>query len=63
MSTVWDLSRGAHERIGRPLEGKADVDERGQRLDAGVVLRMVEKVPLAALICRMPLEDVELRLA
>jgi hypothetical protein len=43
------------------LEGKADVDEGGNGLDALVVLGMVQKISLAALVCWVPFEDVKLR--
>jgi hypothetical protein len=43
------------------LEGKADVDEGGDGLDAMVMLGMVQKESLAALVCWMPFEDVKLR--
>lgn len=43
-----------------PLERQAYVDEGSNRLDAIVVLGVVEKVSLAALVRGMPLEDVEL---
>lgn len=45
----------------RPLEREADVDERRYNLDGVVVLGMVEEVALATLVCRVPIEDVELR--
>lgn len=53
-------TRGAHYGVGGPLERKTDVDEGRNGLDASFVLGVVEKVALATLICRMPLEDVEL---
>lgn len=44
----------------RPLEGKADVDERRYYLDGVVVLGVVQEVALATLVRRVPIEDVEL---
>ena len=49
-----------HHGVRCPLERQAYVDEGGDGLDAIVVLSVVEKVSLAALVCGMPLEDVEL---
>jgi len=43
------------------LEGKANVDEGGDSLDTIVVLGVVEEESLAALVCWMPFENVELR--
>lgn len=45
-----------------PLEWQADVDEGANGLYAVIVLSMVEEVALAALIRRVPVEDVEVRL-
>lgn len=52
---------GTHDGIGRPLERETDVDQSGYDLHCVVMLGMVEEVSLAALVCRMPVEDVELR--
>ena len=46
-----------------PLERKGYVDEGGYSLHATVMLCMVEEVALTALVGRMPLENVELRIA
>jgi hypothetical protein len=52
--------RGVHERGLRPLEREADVDERTHGLHAIVVLRMVKEIALTALICGVPVEDIEM---
>lgn len=46
----------------RPLERQADVDEGAHCLHTVVVLGMVEEIALAALVCRVPIENVEVRL-
>ena len=43
----------------RPLAGELDVHEGEQHLSGVFVLAVVEKVPLAALVGRIPFEDVE----
>ena len=42
------------------LEGELDVEECGEGLDRGVVLRVLEKVADAGLEVGVPVEDVEL---
>lgn len=37
-----------------------DVDKRGDCLDLGALLRMVDEVSLAGLVFGVPIEDVEL---
>lgn len=54
-------ARGAEQRVLRPLEGQADVDEGAHGLDAIVVLGVVEEVALAALVCGVPFENVKVR--
>lgn len=48
------------DRIGLTLKGQADVEKGRQRLYRLTMLRVIEKVSLAALISRIPLEDVEI---
>jgi hypothetical protein len=43
------------------LEGQQDVDECSQCLDGHAVLGVFEEVPLTALVFRVPIEDIELR--
>jgi hypothetical protein len=57
---VRQWSRGVYEGVLGPLEWQADVDKRTHGLHAIIVLSMVEEVPLTALICRVPVEDVEM---
>lgn len=58
---MWMRPGRAHEGILGPLAGQANVDEGTDSLDSVVVLGMVEEEALAALICRMPVKDVESR--
>lgn len=47
-------------RIVCPLKWQANVDERSECLDETAVLRVIEKVLLAALVCWIPIEDFEI---
>ena len=59
-SVGWNL--GAVD--GRtPLAGQLDVDQSCHSLYAAVMLGVVEEVSLTALVRRMPIEDVKLRIA
>lgn len=42
------------------MERELDIDECSDGLDVVVMLCVIEKVALAALVCDMPFEDVEL---
>ena len=43
------------------MERKADIDKSSHNLDCVVMLGMIEEVSLAALVCGMPVENIELR--
>lgn len=58
---MWKRTGRAHDRIGRPLKWETDIDKSGYNLNCVVVLCMIEKISLAALVCRVPVEDIELR--
>jgi hypothetical protein len=57
---VRQWARCVHQRILCPLERQADIDKRAHGLHAIVVLGMVQEVPLTALVCGVPVEDVEM---
>lgn len=47
--------------VRRALAGELDVDEGGEALHHGLVLGVVEEVPLAGLVFGIPGDDVELK--